>query len=74
MTGVGKWFSSTLGSYSASSLHHATRASRKSFLSGLNDEISALEENYVSELLKTHDAKEGIQAFLDKRTPEWRDD
>ncbi len=31
-----------------------------------------LERFYLEELMKTHDAVEGIEAFLAKRPPEWR--
>jgi enoyl-CoA hydratase/carnithine racemase len=28
---------------------------------------------YLHELMKTHDAKEGIKSFVEKRKPEWND-
>jgi 1,4-dihydroxy-2-naphthoyl-CoA synthase len=27
---------------------------------------------YVNNLMETHDANEGINAFLEKRTPNWK--
>ncbi len=27
---------------------------------------------YVNDLMETHDANEGINAFLEKRTPNWK--
>ncbi len=32
-------------------------------------EVIALERLYVNELMKTHDANEGIAAFLERRKP-----
>jgi 1,4-dihydroxy-2-naphthoyl-CoA synthase len=28
---------------------------------------------YLHELMKTHDANEGIKAFIEKRKPEWHE-
>lgn len=35
--------------------------------------LTALEEIYSRELMATEDAKEGLRAFLEKRTPVWRE-
>lgn len=43
-------------------------ASRESFANTL----AALEHQYLHELMATHDAPEGIAAFLEKRAPRWR--
>jgi cyclohexa-1,5-dienecarbonyl-CoA hydratase len=32
-----------------------------------------VEDMYLHELMKTHDANEGIKAFIEKRKPVWRD-
>ncbi len=34
--------------------------------------LARAEKIYLEELIKTHDAKEGISAFLEKRGPKWR--
>jgi cyclohexa-1,5-dienecarbonyl-CoA hydratase len=57
---------------SASSLRHAVRAIRLSFSRRLEGELAHLENLYLEELMATEDAAEGIQAFLDKRPPSWR--
>ncbi len=53
------------------------RLAREATLAGLNDDVEkglrAIEEIYLGQLMKTHDAIEGLQAFLDKRKPTWKD-
>ena len=34
--------------------------------------LARAEKIYLEELMRTHDAQEGITAFLEKRTPQWR--
>jgi cyclohexa-1,5-dienecarbonyl-CoA hydratase len=56
---------------SASSLRFAHRASRMSIIRQYRSVINDLEKLYLNELMKTHDATEGIQSFLEKRSPVW---
>ncbi len=35
-------------------------------------QLAAVEQLYLGELMKTEDAQEGIRAFLEKRVPAWR--
>jgi cyclohexa-1,5-dienecarbonyl-CoA hydratase len=58
--------------HSASSLRHAVRALRLPVSRRLEGELTRLESLYLEELMGTEDAVEGIQAFLEKRPPEWR--
>lgn len=39
----------------------------------LDSALREVEDLYLNELMKTHDATEGIKAFIEKRKPEWRD-
>jgi len=39
----------------------------------LDSALKEVESLYLNELMKTHDANEGINAFLEKRKPEWHD-
>ncbi len=57
---------------SASSLRWAVRAARLGFAERLAVELARLESMYLHDLMRTADANEGLRAFLDKRTPAWR--
>jgi cyclohexa-1,5-dienecarbonyl-CoA hydratase len=58
---------------SASSLRIAHRACRGVLADAYAGHIAEAEKIYVNELLKTADAEEGIRAFMEKRTPKWKD-
>jgi cyclohexa-1,5-dienecarbonyl-CoA hydratase len=58
-----------LATTSAGSLRHAERAARVSLLHQLDTLLPALERSYLSELMATHDANEGIVAFIERRKP-----
>ncbi|HUF47717.1 MAG TPA: enoyl-CoA hydratase/isomerase family protein [Vicinamibacterales bacterium] len=66
------WARAHLSAKSASSLRHAVRAVRAGLVRRLRAELPALERLYLGELMPTADAVEGLQAFLQKRTPVWR--
>jgi cyclohexa-1,5-dienecarbonyl-CoA hydratase len=38
----------------------------------LSEGIAAAEQLYLGELMSTEDATEGLNAFLEKRTPVWK--
>lgn len=57
---------------SASSLRFANRAVRMSINALYRQHIGDLERLYLDELMKSHDANEGINSFLAKRTPDWK--
>ena len=52
------------------------RIAKKTIKAGLMDELEpslkAIEDIYLNELMKTADAQEGLQAFLEKRKPVWK--
>jgi len=66
-----KWIA-RLHRHSASSLRLAKRACRIARADDFDARIAAVERLYIEELTKTHDAEEGIAAFMEKRAPEWR--
>ena len=57
---------------SASSLRWAVRAARLGFASRFKSELAEVERVYLENLMATSDAVEGLRAFLEKRSPEWR--
>jgi cyclohexa-1,5-dienecarbonyl-CoA hydratase len=71
--GVEAWFAQHLQPRSAAALRHATAAVRLGLAQHLRAILPELERLYLSELMATADAAEGIAAFLDKRPPKWSD-
>lgn len=59
---------------SAIALRIATKVARKRFTEQMKEDLKYFESVYLNELMKTHDAKEGLAAFLEKRKPELRDE
>jgi len=58
---------------SAAALEHTKRAIDLGRGRSLDSVLKEIENMYLHELMKTHDAKEGINAFIEKRKPEWHD-
>jgi len=56
---------------SASSLRHAVRAVRTGYAKRFRKELAKVEKQYIKELMQTEDAQEGLNAFMEKRKPEW---
>ncbi len=66
------WAQANFSSRSAASLRLAVKAVRADLTARLRSELPKLEAMYLDELMATHDATEGLRAFLDKRPPVWR--
>ena len=53
------------------------KMTKEATLAGLNDDmdqgLKTIEKIYLDRLMKTHDAMEGLKAFLEKRKPTWKD-
>ena len=53
------------------------KLTKEATLAGLNDDaergLKVIEKIYLDRLMKTHDAIEGLKAFIDKRKPTWKD-
>ncbi|MDH3269053.1 MAG: enoyl-CoA hydratase-related protein, partial [Ignavibacteria bacterium] len=70
--GADKWIATNILNKSASSLRYTVKASRTTFNHLLRKMLPAVEEMYIKELMETDDANEGINSFLEKRKPTWR--
>jgi cyclohexa-1,5-dienecarbonyl-CoA hydratase len=57
---------------SASTLRIAVRAAREAYVARVVERIDRLERLYLQELMRTADAVEGLQAFLEKLPPRWQ--
>ena len=71
--GVDGWFERHLAPKSAVALRHAAAAARSTTLETVRTTLPAVERLYLDELMQTHDAVEGVDAFLEKRPPHWND-
>ncbi len=66
------YFEEHLKSKSASSLRHAVKAVRLDYAARVRAKINSVERIYLDELMKTHDAVEGLKAFTAKRAAQWQ--
>ncbi|MEP6743196.1 MAG: enoyl-CoA hydratase-related protein [bacterium] len=57
---------------SAAALEHTRRAIDLGFGRTLDAALKEVEDMYLHELMKTHDATEGINAFIEKRKAAWQ--
>ncbi|MBI4944884.1 MAG: enoyl-CoA hydratase/isomerase family protein [Bacteroidetes bacterium] len=69
---IAKWIELNIVPKSASSLRFAVKASRAKLNHVISNFLPQLEALYVKHLMETHDANEGINAFLEKRKPIWK--
>ncbi len=65
------YFDEHLKPKSASSLRYAVKAARYDYAARVKAKIVTVEQMYLDGLMKTHDAVEGLDAFLGKRPPVW---
>ena len=66
------YFGEHLAPKSASSLRYAIKAARRDYVARVRDKIRAVERLYLDELMATHDAVAGLEAFTAKRPPQWQ--
>jgi cyclohexa-1,5-dienecarbonyl-CoA hydratase len=65
------WFRKHLAKLSTGSLRFAVRAARMQNLERIRKKMALVEKLYIDELMSTHDALEGLTAFMEKRAPSW---
>lgn len=70
---VDRWFAEHLAGRSAEALRHAAAAARLGLRRQVGTLLPQLERLYLDTLMQTHDAREGIAAFLARRPAEWSD-
>ena len=66
------YFDEHLKPKSASSLRYAIRAARFDYAARVKTKMKSVERLYLDELMKTHDAVAGLQAFAAKRAVQWQ--
>ncbi len=67
-----KWIEKHILPKSGQSLRTANAAVRTDFFRGIREDLPRMEGLYLKELMESHDANEGIKAFMEKRKPEWK--
>jgi cyclohexa-1,5-dienecarbonyl-CoA hydratase len=66
------WLEEDFAPRSPAALRYAAIAIRGPVIHALNEHLPRLDRLYLDELMKEHDAIEGIEAFLEKREPVWK--
>jgi len=68
-----EWLRAGIIPKSAAAIGLAVRAARLRWLGGFLKDLAQVERLYLRDLMRTADAREGIEAFLAKRPPVWKD-
>lgn len=68
------WYRSTLAPLSAKALRHGVRAARTGAQLDLclSEILTEVEGQYLEDVVASHDGNEGIEAFIARREPVWR--
>lgn len=66
------YFEEHLRPKSASSLRYAVKAARLDYIARVKNKIRSVERLYLEELMATSDAVAGLEAFIEKRAPQWQ--
>ena len=65
------WFEQHLQGRSGAALACALQAARGQMVRDVRRRLAEVEQLYLTRLMRTHDANEGLAAFLEKRAPAW---
>jgi len=63
---------SRIARHSAAALRHTKKALKQGLVAARSSALAETGRIYVDELMKTEDALEGLEAFTEKRTAEWK--
>ena len=66
------WFDRDLAGKSSAALACALMAVRKDYVATARRRLAEVEQLYLERLMRTHDANEGLNAFLAKRPAQWQ--
>jgi cyclohexa-1,5-dienecarbonyl-CoA hydratase len=68
------WYEQSIAHYSAEALRHAVRVARAPVAAAVEAGLAEAERLYLNDLMVTHDANEGVRAFIEKRPARWKDE
>ena len=70
-----KWYQKNLRPLSAFSIRQGSRVARigSGLIAALQEPLEQIEQQYVKEVLASHDGNEGIESFIERRKPVWKD-
>lgn len=68
------WIDDNIMGKSASTLRIAVAAARHDYVARIKAKLATVTQMYLDDLMKTSDAVEGLNAFLEKRKPVWEND
>jgi len=70
-----EWYQKNLCPLSAFAIRQNTRVARigSGMIAALEEPLDTIERQYVDEVLASHDGNEGINSFIERRKPVWKD-
>ena len=70
-----EWYRKNLRPLSAFAIRQGTRVARigSGLMAALEEPLAGIERQYVDEVLASNDGNEGINAFIERRKPIWKD-
>jgi cyclohexa-1,5-dienecarbonyl-CoA hydratase len=67
-----EYFDKRIAPLSSCALRHAVWSARVDMIDRVKTKLAKVEQHYLVNLMSSHDAVEGLQAFIEKRTAEWK--